>query len=331
MAGVAVVVAGCGAGAKPTSGTDGGAGLVFTRQSGEVPGVWLADADGSGQRQIVANGWGDMLSPDGREVTYSIPNGDDGWTSHVKNVVRGDPRPLGKVNVLAWSPDSKSLAVRNDTGLQLVEAASGKTRDLASGAVGQASFSPDGKAIAFSRHNEKEAPAWRSDIFVIRLSDDSELRVTNDGYSDQPVWGSDWLAFRRVHYEGSWPVGALFLLRPDGGGARQLATRQESPVPTYLGLDAIGFSKDGTKLLGCAAWEFHCSPVTFSIPSGEAHDLTVETEAVTQAQDFSDDGSEVLVTAGAFDGPPRDLYAIPFEGGPPRLLVKNVSSARWAG
>jgi Tol biopolymer transport system component len=327
----AVLVSACGAEKQNQSGTAGGAGIVFTQENGQLSGVWLADADGSNARQIVANGWGDKLSPDGRQVTYSIPNGEEHWTTNIKDVVRGDPRPLGEVSVLAWSTDSKHLAVRNDTGLTLVDAESGETRDLASGAVGEASFSPDGKAIAFSRNNEKEAPRLRSDIFVIRLSDDSESRLTNDGYSNQPVWGSDRIAFRRFHYEGDWPVGALYLMRADGSEVRRLATGKETPVPTFLGLDALEFSKDGKTLLGCAANEFLCSPVTFSVPDGEAHDLSVEKKAVTRALDLSEDGTQVLATAGAFDGPPHDLYAIPSEGGRPQLLVKNVSSARWAG
>jgi Tol biopolymer transport system component len=279
----------------------------------------------------VANGWGDRLSPDGRWVTYTIPMGAQKTVTNIKATAGGDPRSLGNVKVLAWSPDSRRLAVRDGARLALVDATSGTSRDLARGAIGQASFSPDGKAIAFSRGNHAEAPRWRSNIFVVRLTDDSESQLTNDGYSDHPVWGSMWIAFRRFQYKGTWTVGALYLMQPDGSGVRRLAAGKEGPTPTFLGLDPVEFSNDGTRVLGCEAGEFKCSPEMFNVPGGEAYDLSIASAAVTQVQDLSEDGTKVLSTAGAFDGPPRDLYSIPSGGGSPRLLVKNVSSARWAG
>jgi Tol biopolymer transport system component len=327
----ALLVSACGGAKSKPAAADGRAGLVFTRQSGQISGVWVAAADGSSPRQIVANGSDGTLSPDGRQMTYSIPRGVEHWMTNIKNVAVGDPRPLGEVTVLAWSPDSTHLAVRDKARLLLVDAESGVPRELASGSVGEASFSPDGTAIAFSRGNGKVAPKWRSDIFVVRLSGGPESRLTHDGHTNEPAWGANWIAFRRFHYEGVWPVGVLYVMRPDGSDAQRLAAGKESPVPTVLGLDAVELSKDGTKLLGCAAGEFHCGPVTFDVPGGAPHDLSLDAEAVTQVEDLSEDGMQVLATAGAFDGPPRDLYAIPFAGGSSRLLLKNVSSASWAG
>ena len=323
----AVLVSACGGAKSKPAAADNRAGLVFTRQSGQISGVWVAAVDGSNPRQIVANGSGGTLSPDGSQMTYSIPNGVDHSTTNIKNVAIGDPRPLGEVTVLAWSPDSKHLAVRDSKGLLLVDAESGATRKLASGAIEGASFSPDGTAVVFNRTNDKQEPNWRSDIFVVRLSDDSVSRLTKDGHSAEPLWRAKWIAFRRSCYDCALPRrggSLLFLMHPDGKDVWQLAAG--TPSRTLLPLE---FSKDGTKLLACAATEY-CSPVTFAVPDGAAHHLSIETEAVTTPQDLSEDGTQVLVTAGAFDGPSRDLYAIPFAGGPSRLLLKNVSSASWA-
>jgi len=52
---------------------------------------------------------------------------------------------------------------------------------------------------------------------------------------------------------------------------------------------------------------------------------------VVQAWDLARDGTEVLVDAGAFDDDTHHrIYAIPFEGGKPRLLVRDATSPSWA-
>jgi Tol biopolymer transport system component len=324
----AALLSGCGSepSKKPAAAADG-AGLVFTRQSGQISGVWVAAADGSSPRQIVANGSDGTLSPNGRQMTYNIPKGGDHWLTNIKNVAIGDPRPLGEVTVLDWSPDSKRLLVSDSKRLLLVEAASGASRELASGFIGGASFSPDGTAVVFSRTNDPQALKWRSDIFVIRLSDDSVVRLTEDGQSEQPLWRAEWIAFRRTQHDADRPVAGLYLMHPDGKEVRQLATERTEPLS--LGLLPLDFSKDGTKLLSCAATGEFCWPVTFDVPDGTAHHLSAETEDGPVAQDLSEDGTQVLV-AGR-DGQPGGLYVTPFAGGNPRLLVENVVSGSWAG
>jgi hypothetical protein len=328
-----LLAAACGSSKPGPKRAADGAGLVFTRQSGQVSGVWLANADGSSPRQIVANGFAGTLSPDGKQVTYQIPQGTDTdhWLTNIKDVVRGDPRALGEVTVLAWSPDSTHLAVRDGKQLLLLDSRTGETRVLAQGIIGGADFAPDGSAVVFSRGNGKVAPDWRSDIFVRRLADGSESRLTRGGRSDAPVWGGESIAFRRFHFDGDWPVGEIYLIGEHGGDARPFATGKQSPVAAALGLDAVELSADGRKLLACAAGEFHCGPVAYDVPDGAAHDLSLAGKAVTQVEDLSEDGTQVLVTAGAFDGPPRDLYTIPFGGGKPKLVLENVSEAHWSG
>jgi hypothetical protein len=86
-------------------------------------------------------------------------------------------------------------------------------------------------------------------------------------------------------------------------------------------------------LLACAAAEFSCSPVTFTVAGLKKHGLSVvgERAMVVQAHDLARDGSEVLVEAGAFDDDVhRRIYAIPFAGGEPRLLVRDATSPSWA-
>jgi Tol biopolymer transport system component len=276
------------------------------------------------------------LSPGGLSLAYSVPDNpndeaDLHVTTYVLDLAAGKSKSLDDLNVLSWSPKGSLLLGQSEERLVLVDIESGKRRELARGSLGQAAFSPDGQAIAFARNNGMEAPEWRSDIFSVRLSDGSITQLTRDGHSDMPVWGADWIAFRRFHYAGSWTVGAIYLMRPDGSDPHELARGKETPTPTFLGLDPLDFSDDGTRLLGCAASEFYCYPVTFTVPGGKSYEITVGKKGVIQAADLSADGQDVLVHAGGFDDHgDHVVYAVPFEGGQPRVLARNASSPSWS-
>jgi hypothetical protein len=73
--------------------------------------------------------------------------------------------------------------------------------------------------------------------------------------------------------------------------------------------------------------------VTFTVPDGRKNKLSVDAGGATlvQAWGLRPDGTEVLVEAGAFDDERHHrVYAIPFEGGKPRLIVRDATSPSWA-
>ena len=82
----------------------------------------------------------------------------------------------------AWTPDSKFLAVRDETAIVLVSAESGGKRKLTSPPDGwtgdwQAAFSPDGRTLAFARI--RNGPT--QDIFLAPVSDGAKARqLTHD-------------------------------------------------------------------------------------------------------------------------------------------------------
>lgn len=321
-------------GGKPSLGV---AGLAFTRTDGHHSSIWVAKTDGSDARQIAAHAFAGTLSPDGRRVAYSLPQDtpDSGLTPlYVVDVESGEPRRIDEASGYAWSRDGARLAVSDGKALVLLDVTSGRRRELVrSGDVVGLSFAPDGKALAYSRHNGRVGHEYRSDIFVIRLSDGEIEQLTHDGHSDRPVWGRGRLAYRHFRFDGDWSIGELRLMRPDGSGARLFARGNEDTSQAQMGLDPLEFSEDGKRLLACAVSEFYCPPVTFTVPGGAKRELSVGDQGirVVQAWDLARDGTEVLVDAGAFDDDTHHrVYAIPFEGGKPRLLVRDATSPSWA-
>jgi hypothetical protein len=121
----------------------------------------------------------------------------------------------------------------------------------------------------------------------------------------------------------------LRLMRPDGSGKRLLADGYDKPS-NKMGIEAVAFSRDGTRLLACLASEFECSPVAFGISDGRRYVLRVgRHNELTFAVAISRDGTEVLAEAGRLEGPHRVLV-VPLAGGEPRVLVRNADHASWS-
>ena len=88
------------------------------------------------------------------------------------------------------------LAISDSTGLFVLEPASGSRRVIVRGRhVHSFSFSPDGNVIAYTRGNGRSGPAYRSDVFAVRLSDGVLTRLTYDGHSASPHWGPEWIVY----------------------------------------------------------------------------------------------------------------------------------------
>jgi hypothetical protein len=317
--------------------------LAFTRYaSADNASVWVAEADGSHARRLAASGFAAMLSPDGRRVAYLVAakGSDDFPILYVRSVAGGKPRRIGRAFGV-WAPDSTHLAVFDGKRLDLAAVKSGERRRLTGGHgyFGGLSFAPDGTKLAYARGNGKVGEDYRSDIVVMRLSDRGTTQLTHDGHSDRPVWGREWIVYRSFHFDGSWSIGRLRLMRHDGSGTRMLARGDERAALAQMGLDPLEFSEDGKRLLACAAAEFSCPPVTITVPDGKQYKLRTRESRGGQARetagaaDLARDGSEVLVNVGPFDDPKNNrVYAIPFAGGKPRLIARHATAsfASWA-
>jgi Tol biopolymer transport system component len=336
-----MLVTGCGA--AQHSSQDDRAGLAFTRyDENENPSVWVADADGSNAKRLATNAWGGKLSPGSRRVAYSgadSPNSDEPATLYVQDLDGGKPQGIAKAGwSLSWAPDGEQLALGEKETLSLLDVRSGNRRELAQvGVQGDIfpwqslGFAPNGKALTYARRDTREAHLGESDIFVVDLATGKSTQLTRDGRSDSPVWGRDWIAFRHFRFvnDDQWPsIGELWLMRPDGSDAHLFARGDEDMSMAHWGVEPVDFSADGKRLLACYSREFGCPPVTFTVPEGKRHELKIR-DLYINAADLASDGTEVLVNSGLIEGP-YDVYSIPFEGGPARLLAKNAAFANWA-
>lgn len=328
------------------------AGLTFTRL---VPGrgtdresVWTAAGDGSHAREVTANGLDGSLSPDGRWLTFvrqGATAGSDYAQLFLVDLATAKVRPLGQSNGdERWSPVGAQLAVTQPRGFFLIDAASGRRTRLLTAPVSSFDFTPDGSAIVFARG---KAGGWlsfeRSDLFLLRLSDHSLVRLTKDGRSQSPLASRTGIAYVRTNeakeaYEVWW-------MRMDGSGRRLVARCCETKwyrthAGTEHGFAAVALSADGKHLLACRPSEGACEPVAISLPSGrqytfpEIRKLETRTEC-SDGLDLTRDGRTALILihpwAVVSDTPGRRLlYSVPFTGGAPKLLAQNhVVWASW--
>jgi Tol biopolymer transport system component len=138
--------------------------IAFDRGVGDEHAVFVMNADGSGARQVtpwpLAGGQPDW-SPDGtRLLFYSNYQGP----------------PTVSANLYTIRPDGTGLA-------QLTRAAGGSVQNLS------ASFSPDGKWIAFGRTPGTGA-AGNADVYVMRADGSDVTDVTRSAIWDSGVdWG----------------------------------------------------------------------------------------------------------------------------------------------
>jgi hypothetical protein len=317
------------------------AGLAFTRYaSAREPSVWLAAADGSHARRVVTGAYSPKLSPDRRRLAYMVPADDPNLlpSLFVRDVTGGRPRRVGRAFGYDWSPDGTRVAAQGPHSLVLFDVRSSERRTLVRGRpIGGFSFAPGGNAIAYGRWSGGVGRKYRSDIFIVSLRTGRITRLTRDRHSDDPVWGRRWIVYRRFHFSGDWSIGRLRLMRADGTRDYPLARGDERTSLARMGLRPLELSRTDKVLLACAAAEFHCAPAMFLVPRrvGASFDVTIRRLArpgeLANAGDLSADGRSVLFTIGPFDSPVGGrVYAARFDGGEPRLLLRNANEASWA-
>lgn len=180
-----------------------GSKLAFTRTTNgpaNVASLWIADADGSGLRQLVV----DPIAPAG------VFNDQWGGT---------------------WSPDGDSIAFHRqlgntDEGLAVISANGTGLRWILQGVnVGRPSWSVNG-LIAFSNGGS---------IWTIRADGSALTRVTTTGSDAAPRWSRDGTRLAFVHGVGTSNVPAYDIVttRPDGSDRRTVATGGNNIDPSW--------------------------------------------------------------------------------------------------
>jgi dipeptidyl aminopeptidase/acylaminoacyl peptidase len=235
--------------------------LVFVEQKSlATESVWIADVDGDHPRRLT-RGFAGVISPDGRTVAisrrgrgiYLISSGG----GRVRRLTRRELQPR------AWSPDGETLVatVASTTAvveLVAVERSSGRIRVIANGAIYGFDFSPSGDQLVYSRAPEATEQGICSDqfdLYVTDLSGGEPSRLTHDGLSAFPVWGSGGIAFSRfpagLGFEDCIAPG-IWTIDPDGSDEQPILERAPDAITMsgFYGLQPVAWLDDDQLLVG---------------------------------------------------------------------------------
>ena len=216
-----------------------GKSIVFQAENDSFGALWIMDETGKNRRLLASEPghlWNPAWSPDGDLIAFNTDFGD---STRIKVVDRdgGNKRLLVSAISAAptWSRDGQELAFLSigdgSWNVFLVGVDGSRRRQLTHFkglGVGGPSWSPDGRLLAF---DSPEAGDWN--IYVIRPDGTGLRRVTESSGNDaRPSWSCDgqWIAFHsdRHFLEGELEDPRdgfeIYVIRPDGTGARRLTT-----------------------------------------------------------------------------------------------------------
>ena len=241
--------------------------ITFSRYDPAIdaPTLWVADADGQHQQQLVTgpstfSDW----SPDGTRIAFDYAD-DTGF--HIATITPdGEQRRTlisepGVQETPDWSPDGQWITYGAmdpslpffSTSIWVIRADGTDARRVTSGGFDlEPVFSPDGTRIAFTRiTNPGEGdPQIQSLLTVNRDGSDLREVVAPRAGLEHPDWSPDgkWLGFDIAPDQPSLAdSGALLAVRPDGKALHVV----RAPSPEYR-FYKITWSPDGHQLLmGC--------------------------------------------------------------------------------
>jgi TolB protein len=190
---------------------------------GGKTGIYVANADLSGERLVIPGGAYPSFSPGGDRIAAQ------GGGIYILGSDGKSLRKLTEGEYPAWGPVDNWIAHRGcygpDCGLYLTHADSGERRRLTSGGGdGQPAWSPNGQQLIYISKDDGNFELYR-----INRDGSGKVRLTNDPHSDGlPVWSprGDWIAFRSDR-DGKW---AIYVMRIDGSGVRKLVDADVLPL-----------------------------------------------------------------------------------------------------
>ena len=204
-------------------------------------GIYVSQANGSGLRRIVVDGWPTALSPNGKTLAFEY-----GYPARLDTIGtdgRGRRR-LGRGSGygVEWSPDGKSLlltveAPKFPRSAIVIRPLRGKQRVVRRAAwIGDAKWSPDGRWIAYSRsHGEDRS----NGIYAIRPNGTGRHRVST--ISGSFSWARDGKRLAVASY------GGISVIRADGRGSKRMRLRGFGLI------EGLSWSPDGRRLVFAAA------------------------------------------------------------------------------
>ena len=250
--------------------------LVF---QGNFDGRWqlyeMKTADGAVRRLHVSDkdDTHPALSPDGRRLAFvsNRDGNDDVWLLDLASggASAVAPHP-GKDGHPKWSPDGQWLIFNRtfdpadsggdgDSAIVRVRAASAVAEVVADSPRVEtfASFSPDGRSIAFIEWFPDSAGERNrnGELVVVDLATRVRRNLTNSAEFDAyPYWGADgWIYFSTVVEGPKGREAVLSRIRPDGGSREQIGavdgTSEMRAIPAADGKSVWFNRSDGGRVL----------------------------------------------------------------------------------
>ena len=188
--------------------------------------IYVKLVDSAAALRLTTNAAPDVLpawSPDGRQIAFLRASGPKSRELLLVSPLGGAERKLAELSqgvnpaqwwtAPAWTPDSKFLAVRDESAIVLVSVESGEKRKLTSPPENwtgdwHAAFSPDGRTLAFARI--RNGPM--QDVYVAPVSDAAKVRqLTHDSIGIGGLaWTNDGkeiiFSSNRVGDSGLWRI-----------------------------------------------------------------------------------------------------------------------------
>jgi Tol biopolymer transport system component len=318
------------------------AGIAYiTGSATSAPNVWVANGSGGHARKL---GKGDvpLLSPNGRTVAASN-EASSGHALILYPASGGAAKEYFNIaqvtaNALAWSPDSRYLAVAlsgvnvpslTGYGLAIIDTKTGTEKVINNGVIYGASFAPGASdELVYARASSVSGTA-ATNLFTVAANGTGTKQITTDRRSANPVWGKRGIAFDHEKLRpGYAPIDQIWLMQPNGSHRKQITHTNVGLL--VQGLVPLAFSADGTRL--AAEFEGQDTSIGYSVSilTGHSTQLKVGNLAVS-AWGISRSGRSVLISVGGFMQPPNQgkIEEIPFSGGHATLLIAHGNFPSW--
>lgn len=188
-------------------------------------------------------------SPDGRYLGFAAAQGkglEKKWAYYVLEYPSGAIKRIADSDYhypsLSWSPDGRSVALVQIRAIEIIDLNTGTARRLPRdiGILHDVAWSPDGQYLAVTRDDET-CHKFSGNIYVIRLSDNTETKVSNHWFRcrdyHSPRWSPDgtkviFLAFRPKGDMDFNPFTKyirdnIYIVNRDGSGQTNLSGNED--------------------------------------------------------------------------------------------------------
>jgi tricorn protease len=170
--------------------------------------LWIANENGTGVTRLTDNAARDIyprFSPDGNWIAFSS-NREGNYDVYVVAATGGKPRQLtfhsADDNVVGWSPDGKKIIFTSTRGNGAFPTVSTLWEVPVDGGIEQpvptdwgawASYSPDGKKMAFTRHpatwsRKHYRGSYAADLWIMDIAAKTFTRLGDEDYKGNRLW-----------------------------------------------------------------------------------------------------------------------------------------------